>query len=213
MDQRLKLKAQSHFSRFPKKILRKGKVIIEAEETPDEVFYLKKGYVRAFSLSPQGVELTLHIFTPGSYFPMIFILNEIKNRYYFETLTEAEIYVIPKGKIISFLRKNPAVLEDLTSRLLRGLDKMMLRIEYLVYSSAKVRVNSTLMFLARHFGKKEGIMIKISLPVTHREIAAFAGISRETVSRELEKMQKDKTISYKKQFISIKYIDKLRDEN
>lgn len=213
MNQKLTQKIEFFFSRFPKKILKKGEVIVEAEETPEEAFYLKKGYVRAYAMSPQGIELTLHIFTPGSYFPMMFILNDLKNRYYFEALTQSEIFVIPKGKIISFLRKNPAVLEDLTSRLLRGLDKMTLRIEYLVYSSAKVRVSSALMFLARHFGKKEGTIIKISLPFTHREIAAFAGISRETVSRELEKLQEDNIIGYKKQFITIKYINKLRDEN
>lgn len=213
MNQKLKQKTESFFLRFPKKILKKGEVIVEAEETPEEAFYLKKGYVRAYTMSPQGIELTLHIFTPGSYFPMMFILNDLENRYYFEALTQSEIFVIPKGKIISFLRKNPAVLEDLTSRLLRGLDKMMLRIEYLVYSSAKVRVSSALMFLTHHFGKKAGTIIKISLPFTHREIAAFAGISRETVSRELKKLQKDKIIGYKKQFITIKYLDRLRDEN
>ena len=213
MSQKLKLKLDSYFSRFPKKIFAKGKIIIDADETPDEAYYLKKGYVRAYTLSSQGVELTLHIFTPGSYFPMIFILNDITNRYYFEALTQADIYIIPKAKLVSFLRKNASILEDLTIRLLRGLDKMMMRIEYLVFSSAKVKVISALMFLARHFGKTEGEMLKISIPFTHREIAAFAGISRETVSRELEKMQKEKLISYKKQYITIKYVDKLRDEN
>lgn len=212
MNQKIRTKIQPFFSPFPNRVYKKGDVIIDADETPDEACYLKNGYVRAYALSPQGIELTLHIFTPGSYFPMIFILNNIKNRYYFEALTQTEIHIVPKSKLISFLRKNSAIMEDLTTRLLSGLDKMMMRIEYLVFSSAKVRVISALMFLARHFGKQEGEFLKISLPFTHREIAAFAGISRETVSRELEKMQKDKLISYKKQYITIRYIDRLKNE-
>lgn len=210
MEHKLKAKIESFFSRFPKKVFQKGDSVIDPDITPKEAFYLRKGYVRSYALSNQGVELTLHIFAPGSYFPMLFVLGETKNRYCYEALTQAEVYVIPKAKVLSFLRKESKVLEELTARLFQGVDKLLMRIEQLVFASASERVVSSLIFLARRFGRKDQGRIKIVYPFTHREIAAFAGVARETVSRQLESLQRDRVISYKHKLITITNLNKLK---
>lgn len=212
MNHKLKKKIESFFSDFPLGFRKKGEMLIGIDDEPDSVFYLSKGYVREYAFSDQGVELTLHIFVPGSFFPMTLVLTNIKNRYYYEALTPIEVYAVPKDAMLKFLKKEPAVVLDLTRRVFLGMDKLLMRIEYLILGSAKKRVISTLLFLARHFGVGKNKDIRLRYLFTHRDIASFAGISRETASRELKKLLKKNLIAYEKRLITIKNADLLKKQ-
>lgn len=203
MNEKLKKKIESFFLNFPQLKLQKGDAI-KIDKDSSEVYYLKKGYVREYTFSPQGVELTLHVFAPGSFFPMTEVLAGIKNRYYYEALTFVELYETPKEKVLNFFRREPDVVLDLTRRLLLGVDKLLMRIEYLVFGRAETKVASALLFLGRHFGTRKSDEVEVKQPFTHRDIAAFAGISRETASRELEKLRKRKLIRYHNRRIILK---------
>ena len=212
MDGKIRKKMDSFFLKFPQLKLQKGETIIEGDRDLSKAFYLKNGYVRAYTFSPQGVEITLHVFAPGSYFPMMDTLAEIENRYYYDALTPVELYSAPKEKVLKFLKQEPEVVLDLARRLLLGLDKLLMRLEYLAYGSAHARVTSSLLFLARHFSKEKNQEAQIQYLFTHKDIASFAGISRETASREVEKLVKKGLISYKKHLIKIKDINLLKKQ-
>ena len=211
MDSKLMKKSEQFFSKFPELRLKKGELILEPERDIKNTFYLKKGYVRTFVISNQGTELTMHIFVPGSCFPMTDTLAGIKNQFFFETLTPVELNTIPKTKVVNFVQKEHDVLLDLTKRLLLGLDKLLIRIERLVFAKAEERVVSTLLFLARHFGEIDKSAVKLKYLFTHKDIAAFAGISRETASREMESLVKRGLISYQKHLIKLKDRESLKN--
>ena len=66
---------------------------------------------------------------------------------------------------------------------------------------------------AKRFGKVEADgEITIMLPLTHQDIADIAGISRETASLAINKLEKKKIITYKKRLIAIKNIETLEEE-
>lgn len=205
-------KIDKFFSQFELVKFDKGDIVIYPDDTSPQVFFLRKGYVRMYALSTEGVEVTLHVFAPNSYFPMMWALSDIPNRYYYEALTEVEAYSIPKDKALQFLKKQPDALMDLTRRLLAGLDRLLGRVEYLVFGKAHTRVVSTLLFLARHFGKEKDSGVIIQPNFTHREMAAFAGVTRETVSREMDNLKKKKLISNYRRFIIIKNLRRLSRE-
>lgn len=190
MTQDTKQQVKSFFSRFKYKQLSSHEILLTPNVKPAGAYYLEKGFVREYAISPQGVEVTIHIFSPGSFFPMTWVASNIANRYFFETLTPAEIYIAPQDEVIKFLKNHAEVLLDLTKRILNGLDKLTSRIEQLTYSQASVRIASILLFLVRHFGERKGNKARIKYPFTHRDIAALAAITRETATRELNKMEK-----------------------
>ena len=66
---------------------KKGEMILRAGEPLSSVFYIKKGYVRVFSLSKIGEELTLIIFRPGDFFPTMSIIVKPLNTYFIEAMT------------------------------------------------------------------------------------------------------------------------------
>lgn len=166
----------------------KGHILFGADADPDKAYFIRSGYVRSYSITPEGVELTVHIFSPLSCFPMMSILAGLSNRYFYEALTDIEISTAPKTEVAQFIRSNQTVLLDLATRLLSGLDKLTMRIEYLALQNSQKRTISALLFLAKHFGTREGNSVTFLEAFTHRDIASFAGISRETASREWGKL-------------------------
>lgn len=205
-----KTKISGFFSNFPLKRFKKEQNLIASGENPRGIYYLKKGYVRMFSYNKSGKEATIHIFVPGSFFPMTWGLAKIDNSYYYSALTTVETLFAPRVKVVKFLKNNPEILLTLFKRLLFGLDNLAKRIEQMTFGSAKTRTASILVYLARHFGKRKGKATVFSHKFTHYDIATLAGITREHVSLEIEELEKKGIVAYSSHFLVIKSINRLK---
>lgn len=182
--------------------VKKNGFLFSPENEIHHVFYLEKGHVRQYGLTSEGVEFTIHIFSPGSFFPLTSILNDIPNSYFFQATTDCTLYRIGKMEGIEFLRKNPEVLYDLSTRLLFAIDKLSMRIGQLAYANAREKITSVLAFLSHHFAQQNNSgELTFTKKITHEDIASLAGLSRETVSREIKKLKSSGSIQYKKGLI------------
>ncbi len=133
---------------------KKNQSIIGPGADPSGVFYLKSGFVRLYLISEDGKELTFNIFKPGTYFPMIWALNDTPNVFFFESLTDVLLLKAPRDEVVKHIEDNPDILYDLTKRTLNGLDGMTRLMEALLTGSAYQQIASVLLVLARRFGKK-----------------------------------------------------------
>jgi CRP/FNR family transcriptional regulator len=79
--------------------------------------------------------------------------------------------------------------------------------ELLKLGSACQNVAYIIDLCARQFGVKTGNAITIDLPLAHKDIASMVGITRETVSLEMKKLEQLGLITYKRNSITIKDID------
>lgn len=193
---------------------KKNQLILSPLAEPSGIFYIKSGFVRLYLISESGKELTLNIFKPGTYFSMIWALNNVPNIYFYESLTDVILLKAPKDAVVKHIMDNPGVLFDLTKRTLSGLDGMTRLMEALLTGNAYQQIASVLLVLVRRFGKNEkngGIII--NLPLTHRVIGTITGLSRESTSLELEKLTKDKVISRKNHLITVKNLGKLEEKS
>lgn len=191
MEEAVLEKIEKFFSQFKHQTYKKGEILIRADDPPSGIFYLKEGLVKQYSISKKGEELVLNVFKPNSFFPMSWAINNTKNPYYFEATTQVEVYKAPGDKAVEFVQKNQDVLYDLLSRVYRGVDGMLIKMESLLSGDAYRRIISELIIQAKRFGKKQpdGIEVLIS----EKDLAAEIGLTRETVSREI-KILKDKNL-------------------
>lgn len=210
MESEVKAKIADYFATFPKREIGKGELLMRPDETTFNVYYLVSGHVREYAVSDEGVEITVHIYAPGSFFPMTSVIAGIPQRHYYETVTDSTVHVARRDEVLQFLKENPDALMDLTKRLLHGLDKLTARIEHLAYGRAHTRVSSILIYLARHFGHADGNKIQIERKFTHRDIAGLAAVTRETASRELEKLKSDGLVKFDGQRIEILDLEGLK---
>jgi CRP-like cAMP-binding protein len=211
MHDDVKLKIDEFFSKYPLSPYDKNITILSAGENPKNVYYLKSGYVKMYSISESGKELTLNIFKPDTYFPGIWSIAQIPNYFFYETMVRSEISHIPNDSFLNFIKKEPEVLYDLTKRILSGLNGTLVRMDYLLSTNAHTRVSATLLMCSQRFGKQNSKGgIELQLPLTHKDIANLAGLSRESTSVELENMVRDGLIENKNRSFVIKNLAELR---
>jgi CRP-like cAMP-binding protein len=184
------------FDQYPEGKFKRGSKIMSAGEDPEGMYYLIDGYVRQYAISPNQEILYLHVYKPGSCFPLMWLINETSNRYHYEAMTNVLMKRAPTDKVKQFILKSDEMLEHFTSRLLLGMDGLMARMESLVLDDAYTKTVMLFWYFAKSFGRRDGRRIIIDVPLSHREIASWIGTARETASLQAETMKEKGIISY-----------------
>ena len=203
---------EDFYKQFTKRSYKKGEILIRADDDPQGIFCLTQGYVRQYSISKTGFEFTLNILKPISYFPMVWAVNGTPNVYYFEALTSVEVGRAPREQVVNFIKDKPTVIFELMSELLEDYAETLTRIEHLVFSDAYRRVISVLIYIAKHFGEVNKNSIIVRHRFTQQDIATLVGVTRETASSEMVKLEKKGLIAYIDHSILFKDITKLTTE-
>lgn len=192
---------------------KKGEIILRAGDAPQGVLFIKKGYIKDYSISREGEELTLIIFMPNDFFPMQWAINNKPNNHYFEAMSAVELWRVPKDEFIAFIKANPDVFFELTSHIMLRLGGLLQRMEYLAFGNASQKVASIIMICAERFGEKEDKQMVIQVLLTHKDIAMLVGVTRETASIEIKKLERSGIIGYHGRLIVIKDAKGLQRES
>ena len=203
------------FAKFKPLRYKKGEVIFRAGDPPLGIYYLKKGYVKVYSVSKSGEELTLIIFKPGDIFPVSWAVGNIGVSYFVEAMTEALFWRVPRDQFLKFVKNKPEILFELIRRMMVRFVGLMQRMEYMVFGDAGTKVAAVLLIVAERFGvlrdKKKEIVIQV--PLTHNQIANLIGLSRETTSIEMKKFENKGLINYRGRLLVVKNLAGLRRES
>lgn len=170
--------------------------ILRPREKMKSIYYIEHGRVRQSYITQNGEESTLHIFTEGASIPLMLILADRENQYYFETMDEVIAYKAPVEKVIAFIKEHNDVAFDLSVRFAKGLTGMLMKADSVLFSTAFHKVISALLYFSEKFGEDAPgtTYTKITIPLTHHDIASWVGLQRETVSRQLEKLIRDHVV-------------------
>lgn len=200
------------YKQFVIRDYKKSEMLIRADDDPQGIFCLTQGYVRQYTISKAGSELTLHILKPISYFPMVWAVNGTPNVYFFEALTPVKVGRAPRDQVVNFIKDKPTIIFELMSELLEDYAETLTRVEHLVFSDAYRRVISVLLYIAKHFGeeRKKGILVHHRF--TQQDIATLVGVARETANNEMVKLEKKGLVIYKDHSMIFENIDKLNAE-
>ena len=211
MNENISQKVAAYFEQYPKRSYGKGQILIHAGEKPQAIYYLVSGKVRQYDISYRGDEVVVNIFKERAFFPMLWAITDADNRYFFAAESDIELRAAPKEKVVEFLKADPDVMYDLLSRLYSGIDGLLGRMAHLMAGTAKSRVMYELILECRRFGKTAGDQ-SYRLTLKEADLAAHAGLSRETVSRELHKIARDGLISLTRGGIAVPSLDALEEK-
>ena len=167
----------------------KGEVILRGDEAEPSVFLIGKGHVKVYSINDTGEEYLHVIYRPGEIFPLIWAFKDIRRRVFYEAISSSVLWKLPKDKLLAEVDKESSpIISDLLMLLVDQFHIYADRLDNLQYRSAYQRVVYRLLFLASRFGKKKGGDIIIDAPMSHKLIAQSINLTRESVSREIEKL-------------------------
>ncbi len=210
MENQIKQKINTFFAQYSTRTYKKGQILITPDRPTQEILCLTNGIVRCYCISKNGSELTLNLFKPTSFFPVGTAINDAPNKYYYDALSPVTVAVAPKKAFLLFLETEHDVAFNLLQRIYRGLEGYFLRMENLLSGEASIKTVTELLIQARRFGQQtdQGYELKM----TQAQIASLAGLTRETVTREIKKLQEKDIVSYQGETLIIADITKLETE-
>lgn len=207
MKQDIHSKIEQLFSNSTTKIYTAGSLITLAHQDPKGVMLLVDGIVEQYDITPDGNKMTINMFKPQAFFPMSWAINKTPNDYFYAAATDVTLKQINADQAVQFLHANPDVMFNLLSRVYRGTDAILRRLVLTAGGVASSRLIYELLIEAYRFGEAHGESAK-TVRVKRTSLAERSGLARETVSRELHKLQQEGLLTCTNQKIVL-YVDKL----
>lgn len=204
-------KIEVFFRQYPTKTYPKNELLIVAGSQNSDFYYIETGVVKMSLVSTEGKNLILHLFFPKSFFSLLSLASEGMNNYDFITLRQTTLRKIPRKELVDFLTNNSDVLSVVQTRLLKGMEGLLKRIEICSLSSAYKQVASLICYFGRHFIDPEQTTHnkRLTIKITHQEIADWLGLSRENVSIQMKLLEKNGVITTHRHLIEITNPDEL----
>ena len=152
------------------------------------------------------------IYGPDMIFPIIWAITGRLRQVFYESMDEVITYRISREDFLTFTNTDPADTRAVLAHAIDMANANADRIDGLEYTHGYSRIVYQLVTLAERHGKPHGSGIVIMAPVKHHDIASSTNCSRETVSRELGRLEKLGLIDYKDHLIILTDIQKLKCE-
>ncbi len=176
--------------------IRKGQDVFIEGDPVDAIALLISGVVRVYKIGETGREITLYRFGNGE--SCILTANAILSQKNFPAVAtveqEAEAVMIPADTFRDWVRRYDQWREFVFELLSQRLSSVMAIVEEVAFRRMDVRLASLLI----ERGSKSD-----SIHITHQEIAAELGSSREVISRILEDFSEQGVVEVSRGMIKI----------
>jgi CRP-like cAMP-binding protein len=166
-----------------------GATLLLEQDWGDCVYLLIQGWVKIVTHNRDGRDITLNILGPGNIFGEMASLESSPRSSDVMTLTAVTVGGIPAADFRDLIHTEPQVGFRLAQLLVKRIQQLNRRLQ-VRESESSSRVADVLLFLAEGQGQvqKGGVLIP-HLP--HRELGNLCGLTRETVTRVLKKLEQD----------------------
>lgn len=177
----------AHFSEGIETIYKREQTIINGYGEPEGVYLIKKGFVKAHSVSTGGHGNLLLIHEAGEFIPLPWALDGAYTTGLFYTaMSNVRVLRVSKDKMRSAMGNNPWLSQQIFKQAVNIITIYTQRIQTLEFRSARGRLIAELLALGDRFGKPNGREVIIEAPITHQDIADSINMTRETASRAIE---------------------------
>lgn len=161
-------------------------LFLEGEEST--TFYIiLSGEVQIIKDSREGKEKILKIMEPGDFFGEMGIVEGKPRSATARASCKSKLLVYEKDDFLHFIKDNPEIAFNIIIELSHRLRLANNDIENLAFFDVQTR----LLRILTRLGRKKGEGFIFERKITHHELAKMAGTSRETVTRILNKMEKE----------------------
>ncbi len=168
----------------PMKTYAAGDLLFSPHQPTETLFILKKGRVRIFRVAPDGRALTTALITPGTVFGEMMLLGQQMHDNFAEALDDVVVCVMSRADVHRFLLSDPRIAARISEILGRRVAELERRLTDTVFKSVPERIAGMLCLLAAE-QQRHPLSRGVQIALTHEQIAALTGTSRETTTKVL----------------------------
>jgi CRP/FNR family transcriptional regulator len=170
-----------------------GEVVLPEEETGRSVYVVREGRVKVSRWLPSGRELILAYHDPPEHFGEMALLDGRTTPATVTAVAPSSVVLLDRLQFESLLR-TPSFARTLLQVLTGRCRDAWSQLEILNQREPDSRLRMALHRLCRQHGRPEPDGVWIDLRLTHRELANIVGVTRETATRSLSRLEADKLV-------------------
>jgi CRP/FNR family transcriptional regulator len=175
--------------------LREGETLFERGDTGDGCYWLRRGVLAVYVASATGDQRILAILGQNAIVGELAMIDGLPRSASVRALRDCELTFVSRAAFTEMLQRHPELYRDIVTTLaarLRQTDEDMAASSF---QTVRARVARALLQYARHLGEEVGSgRVLIRHRITQSDLAAMAGVARESVSRTLSDWQRQKIL-------------------
>lgn len=172
------------------KHFKRNSIILMEDESKNFMYIIFSGKIKVVRVHPDGKEQILVIRKRGDFFGEMTLLDGKSQPASVVAMDDTTVGLISKNDFEEYFMKDTNVLKEIISLLCQRLRESWVMLRLLSLPDAETRVRAVLAHISSIYGIKDVRGILIPFKLTHQEIADFAALTRETVSRLLARLSK-----------------------
>lgn len=167
---------------------KKNSVILMEDDSKNFMYVIYAGKIKVVRTSTEGKEQILVIRKKGDFFGEMTLLDGKTQPASIVAMEDTTVGLISRTDFEWYFMKNENMLKQIISVLCERLRESWMMLRILSLSDAEDRIRAVLAHISLIYGIKDlrGIIIPIKL--THKELADYVSLTRETVSRLLSRL-------------------------
>jgi len=166
---------------------RKNSVILSEDEAKEYMYIVFSGRLKVIQISTDGKEQILVTRKKGDYFGEMSLIDGKTQPATVVAMEDSTVGLVSKNDFESIFLKNEKVLKQIIFMLCERLRESWSMLRVRSFEDAENRVRAVLTHVSSLYGVKDMRGDIIPLKMTHQEIADYASLARETVSRLLSR--------------------------
>lgn len=173
----------------------RGEFVFRADSPGANVYVLRGGKVKINQFSPDGREMILWFCFSGEIFGLAEVTRGGGREVNAQACEDSEILTVPQGQFCAYLERHPkaAILSmQVLGARLRVLGNMMAN---LVSDDVETRIAKLILRLGARYGVRAGGEIRLTVPLTHQEIADMVGTTRQTATSVIGALRRQGVLS------------------
>ena len=180
-----------------------------AGDAADRVFILHGGRVSALHVPDGSRAVCLGLFGPTDVFGESCLWTAAPREHMAVTATAVLYSEVPRAVLRLLLDEHPAAVSLFVEQAIARRDLVIRRLSIAMSASVRARLADQLLALGEH-GRDTPDGRELAYPLTHHELAALIGTTRETVSVELQRLRREGLILVRRRQIVLRDLSRLR---
>lgn len=173
-----------------------GTIVFMQHEPITDVYFIQRGKVKIYKTDYDGKEQIVNVLQKDDMFPHQGFFRKGNYPAHAEILEDAVLINIPIISFENFLLTHP----EINIKVFRVLGEIIIDLQNRLEEKILYNVYDQIILLLMRLAKKNGEQIddntfRLTVHLTNRELANMIGSSRETLSRTLTQLKKEKVIS------------------
>lgn len=172
------------------------------DEQPEQVYFLKSGYVKIGHYSEDGNEIVSAILNPGEIFGEV-TPKQYDTKEFAQALSDVTACAINRQRFEQLIANNHALTIEVLKMVGERYHKLERRFLNMAFKDARARIVDFLKDYASDYGRIKNNVIHIENFLTHQDMASLTATSRQMVTTVLNDLKNNNALDYDRKHIYI----------